>query len=252
MNSLILKDLVLLLDDWKQHEGRDAQETALRQNRKAALDRSEVAPGYLRRLNLRRAEVDSLPVALVDDADLGMELLATNHRSDGSALGIWHYTEAIRVKDNSTPEDREAARRVREAFIPQRSEINLSYVETAALAKERAPLLEIRSADLDHFPVPGGTLKRWAQDLIEAGVDTAGLLARRYLLESSGGDSPLSRLRNEIIGLLGRFRAGLADEIREGLVPADADALIFGYLDRLAEDRAKLLAAREARKTTPG
>ena len=110
----------------------------------------------------------------------------------------------------------------------------------------------IRSADLDHFPVPGGTLKRWAQDLIEAGVDTAGLLARRYLLESSGGDSPLSRLRNEIIGLLGRFRAGLADEIREGLVPADADALIFGYLDRLAEDRAKLLAAREARKTTPG
>lgn len=245
-----MKDFILFHDDFKQAEGADAAETALRQKRSVVLATSEVAAGYLRRLDAKRVEVDAQPAADVEDDEIGTALADAAEKSESSAKATWHYTEAVLTKSDSSQEDREAAQHVRDAFIPRRSEINLGYTDTAALAKERAPKVEALAADLDRFPVPGGgTLKRWAQDLIDAGNTIEALLGRRSLLSTQTPDrSPRARLRSEFSGLITRFRAALGDEIKEGIVPPEADALVFGYLDRLVAERARQASARAARK----
>ena len=74
-----------------------------------------------------------------------------------------------------------------------------------------------------------GDLKLALRDLQRATLLATG--------ENAGATGPL---RGATIGVLGRFRDALGDEIREdgGKIPANHDARLFAYIDKLNDDRA--------------
>ncbi|MDI1431834.1 hypothetical protein [Polyangium sorediatum] len=82
----------------------------------------------------------------------------------------------------------------------------------------------------------------WAHDFVAAGdsIDTL-LRERAKLLAGAENASVTAPLRGATVGLLGRFRDALRDELEEEGSPLSAghEASIFSYIDKLSADRAR-------------
>jgi len=85
------------------------------------------------------------------------------------------------------------------------------------------------------------TLLAWASAFVQAGDDIDALLRARADIQNTSEDASVTApLRSATIGLLGRFRDALRDEIEEegSALPKDHEAKLFAYLDELAVNRA--------------
>ena len=103
-----------------------------------------------------------------------------------------------------------------------------------ALAKARRPKLEAWRQTLNAVPDIGPVLVRWAEGFFDAGDAIAALLARRALAGASTPERTAVRgLRSRLLRQINRFREALIDEIEDGDLPADAEALVFAHLDAL-------------------
>ncbi len=160
---------------------------------------------------------------------------------DGLGAAIWHYTEAVIAHPFVAPEQREAARRIREGFIRDLGVLSDSYAEEAAAAKQNRPKLAELEADLRACPTPDGkTLYDWASAFVDHGDKLALLLSARGQGTGVEFFRQQTALRVTTIGLLGRFRAGLRDElIEQPHLPRDLDEKIFGGFDELSQKRAE-------------
>ncbi|MCA9524940.1 MAG: hypothetical protein KC549_01425 [Myxococcales bacterium] len=207
----------------------------LRARRQAVLAASNAARIYLPRLTPLTAELATFPGTFVDDADLTRQIAEADREHDAYGAALYHLTEAIR-RLPATPEHapaQAAAAAIRARFIPSLGDLTRRHSREADAALARLPHLDAHRAQLDQLPVPGGTAWTWTQRYLDAGARLDTLLDQRDLQRAAGTTDRrrLPALRIEILTLLHRFRAALADEAGVDPIPANAETLIFGPLD---------------------
>jgi hypothetical protein len=210
---------------------------------------------YAPRLAEKRDAIDALPApAAIEGRPLADELAHADAEHDGYGAAIWHYTEAVRLAPGVSDEARAAARMIREAFIPELALLTSSYATEAAHALGKRDRIAEHKGSLAKLPVPGKkTLRAWVEGFVSRGESLDALLrARAERAASTAGErdrTEAGSLRVATIGLLGRLRNALADELAddpERLAAMDAE--LFGYIDQLAADRDASLE----RRTTKG
>jgi hypothetical protein len=220
--------------------------------RQAALNLTKVGVGYEAILAHQRKGIDELPAALTGGRPLAEELALVDEEHDGFGLGLWHLTEAYLQAPGVSAPVREAAARVRAAFIPERAALKESYADEAEAAARRKEKLTTSEADLKLIPIAeGGSLFDWATSFLSAGEKLSTLLSQR-----ADTDTTLRKhantLRSETVGILNELRRAVArEQERRADLPKDLDAQIFGYFDLLEEqreaaNRAAKAAAKEA------
>lgn len=168
----------------------------------------------------------------------------TDAHHDGLGAAIWHYTEAVVCHPFVSKEFHDAATRIREAFIPDLVVLTHSFAEEAARAKENRPKIEALAEDLRRFPTPDGTtLYEWVTSFVDQGDRLATQLATRTPTPGLEAFREQTALRVTTIGLLGRFRAALHDELVEHPnLPRDLGQKLFSYFDELGRRRSEAQA----------
>jgi hypothetical protein len=246
MRSLLLSDLRLalpaLLDD-------DAERLA----------QTHAGRLYAPRLALKREAIEALPPPVVAEGRLLVDELArADAEHDGFGAAIWHYTEAVRLAPGVSRQARAAARLIREVFIPELALLTRSYATEAAHALGKRERIAAHEDALATLPVPGSrTLRAWVEGFVSRGERIEALMrARAERTAAAVGErdrTAAGTLRVETIGLLGRLRAALADELADDPAHhARLDADLFGYIDQLAAARNESLERRAtARATSP-
>ncbi len=198
------------------------------------LHKSKAGKYYEPMLEEQLASVNALPPALTGGAPLAdtLDLLDANHDGHGGVL--YFTTEVCFRLPGADPELVAAAHRIRTAFIPALAELGAAYPVEADRAIERKPLLISMKADLKRFPVVGGgTLLDTATAFLDAGEAIHHALSDRADVPK-GARKEAAQLRSTTVGMLGRLRADIAREVKkDGKLPRDLEARLFGYFDTL-------------------
>ncbi|MBI5479495.1 MAG: hypothetical protein HY906_11595 [Deltaproteobacteria bacterium] len=207
--------------------------------RRPTLISTSIGKTYAPMLDQKQAEIDALPAsAIAGETPLARELLATDGLHDGFGYSIYYLSRAYEELPEATPALKAAAVRLREALVPRLGELRRTYPDEAAAAMVRHAELPKYEADLKQFPVAGGkTLLDWATAYVGHGEHLHELLtARADATAAPDGKTraEAARLRSSTIGLLGRLREALKDEVAaDQSLPRDLDTKLFGYFDEL-------------------
>jgi hypothetical protein len=240
MRNLTLGDLKLGLND-------------LLEKRAADLKACQAGALYAPMLTTKREAIDALPEALTGGRPLAAQLAEADVRHDGYGGAVWHLTEAILRHPDLPAKVVNAAERVREAFIPSLSVLKESYADQAAAAKANRASLKELEGELKAIDVPGGkTLYTWVSAFLKEGDNLDTLLSDRATSGAGAGEGAKDAggLRGGTIGMLGRFRAAVADEVTSNpKLPKNLDGRLFGYFDELSQARAKQSKAAKGAKT---
>lgn len=198
-------------------------------------------------LTAQRDKMAALPPAITG-RPLADELSAADDRHDGIGAGIWFLTEAYLRHPDTTPEQIDAIKAIRAAFITGLDELSATYETEANAAKSRKALVADLTAQLTLFPVIGGTLLNWVQGYLTAGETINDFLSAR----ADAKDRKLAaQLRTELVGMLTRLRKNLElEQKNDPALPADLDDQVFGYFDLLESKAAE--AATAAKKAAEG
>jgi hypothetical protein len=203
---------------------------------------------YLPLLEQQKEAIDALPEALTGPP-LKDQVDATDLLHDGLGEAIICQTDAIIAHPRFDQASKEAAKRVQETFSPSRGELRNKPATEAARAVERRTKVAEREADLRLLVVPRPrrgpddepvfqTLYEWVDDFLKQGEELDRLLSRRASITAEAAREMRERaaiVRAVTIGILGRFRETLQDERKlNPALPANLDALVFGYFDQLA------------------
>jgi hypothetical protein len=95
------------------------------------------------------------------------------------------------------------------------------------------------------------SLYDWCNGFVAQGEQIGTLLGQRADITAQSRREA-GKLRASTVGILGRFRAALADEMAiDKSLPADLDAKVFGYFDELSAMRAHALAGQTKKPTAP-
>jgi hypothetical protein len=209
------------------------------ENRGEALKMTQTGKLYGPILAAKRKAIENADEAArrAQTGDVG----ETDAQHDGLGAALWNYTESVLSHPFVSQGLRESAKRIREAFIPDLGVLSDSYADEAAAARQNRPKLVALEADLKRFPTPDGTtLHTWATAFVDQGDAIARQLAARSQTSSVDLFRQHTALRVTTIGLVGRFRAALRDELAEHpQLPRDMDTRIFAYFDELGRRRAE-------------
>jgi len=220
--------------------------TDLLDKRAHALQSTKAGKGQVDVLTALKGEIDALPDVLTGKRPLADELAQVDDHHDGLGGTIWFTTEAHLRFPGLDPQIREAAARIRAAFIPELGELNAGYADEAAKAERREADLTKYEGDLKLFPLAGGkTLFDVATAYVSAGREISRLISQRADI-SAATRTKANALRSETVGALNDLRRAIAREIKRGGLQADIDSAIFGYLDTLDETRKKATRTRKA------
>ena len=164
------------------------------------------------------------------------DLSETDAQHDGLGGAIWHFTEAVLCQPFVSVERRDAARRIRDGFIPDLGVLSDSYADEAAAARANRPKLVALEAELRMLPTPDGqTLYEWADAFVNKGDELARKLAARTQGSALDAFRQQTALRVTTIGLVGRFRASLRDELKENpSLSSTIEAELFERFDALS------------------
>lgn len=223
----------------------------------ADLKQSAFGGLYLPLLTAKHEAIDALPEAMTSGLPLAAQLAETDDEHDGFGGAIWFITEAVLRHPSLTPALREAAVAVRAAFVPELSVLRKPHADEAAAAYNHRADLTRLEAELKLVTVPGGqTLYAWVSDFLDKGDKLGSLLAERA--QSKAGlenAKQAASLRAGTIGLLGRLRSSIQDEVVGGAkLPEGYEAKLFATFDEL-QKRREAAAHRKAtaeEATTPG
>lgn len=240
MLYLTLGDLKLILEDlFKKHH--------------LALNSCKAGEIYEPLLRNRFERLSAIPNVLIRERPLAEELDSADIRHDSGATRLRNTTKAAIDDPLTEPEIREAAERIQRDLIPSLSITKASYATEAANAKERRKLLDERASDLKLFPLPGGkTLYDAAVQFLDAGEEIGELLSARATVEATNEQdrSEIVLLRGELIGLLGRLKQTLADEMESNAsLPRDLSIQLFAYAEQLNDSRYTQYQASQANKS---
>ncbi len=234
MQFLTLSDLQLALAN-------------LLEERRPALNRSAAGKLYAPMLESKLEQINALPPAFIGGKAFASELAMKDTEHDGIGSAVFSMTEAYLRHPKASAAVKKAATTIREVFIPSLAALNVTYSDEASAAAARKKLLKKHKASLDLIPVAeGGTLFNWVSDFVAAGEAVGALLNARADLPAASRDEA-GALRASTIGMLGRLRAAITDELaHHSKLPRDLDAKVFSYVDELHGPRE--LAARAKKK----
>ena len=208
---------------------------------------------YEPRLRAKQQQIEAIPDTAGSQAPLAKELGEADIRHDGFGGASYYLCRAIEAHPTLPASLKQAAADVQKTFVPQLEILRASYPDEAAAALDKRPELVRLKAELKSLAVPGGgTLLGWMTSFINAGDDIDKLLRERATALATGENAAAAGpLRGATVGLLGRFRDALGDEIHEesGKLPEGYDARLFAYVDKLNDDR--LHRARTAASGEP-
>jgi hypothetical protein len=195
---------------------------------------------YLPMLAAKREAIDALPDAFTGGRPLAAELAELDVHHDGLGGAVWFVTEAVLRHPSLSPELREAAQAARAAFIPELAVLRKPYADEAIAAHNHRPDLARLADQLKMITVPGGkTLYVWVKEFLDDGDKLGGLLADRGQTTASVESAKAAAaLRASTIGLLGRLRSAVQDEIAAGAkLPKGYEAKLFATFDELHKRR---------------
>ena len=231
MNNLTLGDILLILRDFLK-------------NRRALLETTAIGKAYVVLFEDGLTRIERLPKALLEGTPFAAALRETDKLFDAFGRAVWYYTVAIAEHPDLDAAVKAAAARVQAAFVPNLAVLRETYPDEAAHTLERQKALPGLAADLQLLPAPGGgTLHAWVSAYLEKGLELNELLTQKADKSADAVGDPAGRkevpaLRTGTIGLIGRLRAGLADELKaNSALPRDLEAKIFSYVDELVKRR---------------
>jgi hypothetical protein len=227
MQNLTLGDLVRALKD-------------LFTTRLAAFQTTTTFALYGPMLSARRSAIEALPEALTSNRPKAALLAESDIRHDGFGAALWYLFEAILRHPKCSPELKAAVLRARQKFIPKLGVLKDSYADEANAAHKHRPALAELEADLKLIKTPdGATAYEWVSQFLDEGDTIGQLLSDRAFIEAgSDGAAAAASLRASTIGLLGRARDALRDEVTYNpALPRNIEAVVFGYFDVLQRFR---------------
>ncbi|MDI1447925.1 hypothetical protein [Polyangium sp. 6x1] len=205
---------------------------------------------YEPRLRRKQHEIEAIPEPALTQAPLAAELASTDERHDGFGTGIHYLCLAVEAHPALPAAKKNAAKRIRETFVPQLGVLRRPYADEAAAALDARKELDRLVFDLKAIATPGGgDLLAWVSDFIAAGDSIDSLLRERAKLLAGAENAAITApLRASTLGLLGRFRDALRDELEEegSPLPAGHEASLFSYIDKLSVHRASAAAQSSA------
>lgn len=209
--------------------------------RKDALLSTKAGAGQADLFEAQRQAISELPPTTAGGRAFADELAIVDDEHDGYGYALWFITEAyLRLPGSSLTA---VATRVREAFVPEISELQASYADEAAAAGNRKEKLVELEADLRQLPTDGGTAYDWAVAFVTSGEKISALLSQRADVEAQTRKEA-QILRSETVGMLNDLRRAIGREKkRNDTLPEDIDAQIFGYFDTLEEHRSQRVRA---------
>lgn len=182
-------------------------------------------------------QIEALPGALTGGEALASELDAADVLHDGYGAAIYFATEVAFCLPDATPEFKAAARRIRDALIPDLQELHAPYFVEADRAQARRPLLEQLEHDLRLFHVSGqGTLYDVAAKFLHAGDLLQELLSQRTDIPAVSRRKALD-LRSRTAALLHRLREDLRLEAETDASIAGLEPRLFARFDAAAPQR---------------
>jgi len=209
---------------------------------------SETGRLYEPRLRAKKDAIEALPEGALSRTPFAEELGAEDLTHDGLGTAVFHASEAILAHPTLSAELKQTATMVRDTFITDPVELRRSYADQAARALANRPKLARHKAALKAVQVPGGgSLFEWVKAFLDSGDAIDGLLRQRAeTLATTEDASATGPLRGSTVGLLTRFREALRDELADPTtkLPADHEARLFAYLDKLSADRTAAVARR--------
>jgi hypothetical protein len=139
-------------------------------------------------------------------------------------------------------ERREFYLRIRDTFIPNLSILKMSYADESAAATLRLNDLETMKSLMEEIVLPENlTLYSLTATYLQAGVELGELMSSRVgeeIADEAKRTKQLNVVRAETLGLLGRFREALTEEVKGNeALPRDLPEQVFGYIDSLAAKR---------------
>lgn len=215
-------------------------------SRRAVLAATSVGALYLPRFDAQLAKFETLPPGLKDDKQpFAKELDAADGLHDGLGASIFFYCESVARSPRSTPEQRQAAERVRVAFVPTLASLTIDYEREGDLHRDTKQALSDLAVDLDRFPVPTSagesgtvTLRAVAAAFVDSKAEINKWISARAAKHAEkvtdADRSRAAHLLSEAVGLINRCRASLRDGFDDAKAAAAADAAIFGLLDQSA------------------
>jgi hypothetical protein len=214
----------------------------------ALLASSKAFALYKPALTTNRAALEALYVAL-SGRPLAEELAAVDAEHDTTGRAFHCLAEGLAPLDGISGEKRALLEKARAAFAPSLVSFNAGYADEAAAAGAKRAALDGMRTELAAWTVaPDLTLASLAERHVAAAERLGALLSRRAdaVAEDQAAKERRSlTVRAETVGLLGRLRRALADEISlDAALPRDLELKAFAYVDQLA-------ASREERATKP-
>lgn len=205
------------------------------------LTKSETGKLYEKRLRAKQKIIESIPDAASRQVPLAAELSEADVVHDGHGASLFYLAEAILAHPKLPASLKVAAKEMKETFVPQLGVLRLSYADEAAAALDNRPELTRLKTRLKETAVPGGgTAYEWVRDFLAAGDAIDKLLRERAGALATGENAAATGpLRSSTVGLLGRFRDALRDELEEegSKLPPDYETKLFAYIDKLSADR---------------
>jgi hypothetical protein len=230
MRNLLLSDLKLALRALLEKDGL------------SELRKSDTGKLYEKRLRTKKKAIEAIPEAALTTAPFAQELAAADADHDGLGAATHYLCLAIEVHPKLPASLKEAAKGIRGTFVPQLIVLRDAYADEAAAALDNRPELTRLKAELKSIAVPGpGTLYDWVKSFLAAGDTIDALLKKRAKVIATSENAGIAGpLRGSTVGLLGRFRESLRDELEDEdcTLPPNYDAALFSYIDKLSADRA--------------
>ena len=228
MNYLTIGDLYLALND-------------LLDKRHAGLIQSKIGQGYEPLLQKKRTQLNGLPKSVTSLTPLTEQLGEQDAIHDSCIDTFLQVTGAVLSSTRASSALKKAAKDIIDTLKIAASDKGVAYPQEAFVAAQRKDKLEALKGTLQQFALPeGGTLYDIALDYVAAGEAINQLLSERGKAEGLSDEDKrtISTLRPEIIGILGRLRKALPDELAgDASLPGGLVAALFGYFDELQQTR---------------
>jgi hypothetical protein len=242
LNYLTISDCALIVDDFVS-------------NRWELLMRFAMGPVFGEAFKTRQAELLTLSRAL-DKRPLADRLLSADGGFDGFGRAVFYLGEALESLSLLGASYKDTLAKTRATFVPSLSVLSQSYQDEAFQATRNRNDVSKMETELKAFVIGDITLYDVVNGFVAAGIEIDDLLKQRAGATAAVKDPEATRagrLRGEIVGLLGRLRASVKDEISlNSKLPAKLEVELFAYVDQLVASReAQARAAVKPSDTTP-
>jgi hypothetical protein len=170
------------------------------------------------------------------------QLRRTDAVHDSAGRLLYMISDGFAQLVTLTEEQRVFWSNVRDTFIPSLSILKMSYPDEAAAATGRLKDLESMKSVLDAIQLPEKmTVYGLTAIYLQAGVSLGELISSRAgeeISDEAKRTKQLHVVRLETLGLLGRFREALTEEVKGNeKLPRDLPEQVFAYIDTLAAKR---------------